>query len=263
MRTWFAVVVVLTSSGLMGCPGTVPETDPKDAGADGPNVILDGGGEIPSPPNGESLCPTGVCNYQTGAGCADPEPACTPILDGQGAVVPGCIPAGTGKSGDACTQATDCAPGYLCANKACRKLCCGGDWTGCPTPNEHCIQNVKLKDQNNNVLETGAMVCLPADNCDPLAPDTCADPSTTCQIIDGTGASTCFPEGTGETGDPCPCKGGFICTTDDETGKDQCRRLCKAVAEGGEPSCPPGEGVCVHFAYDPPGVGECSDLVPQ
>ena len=45
---------------------------------------------------------------------------------------------------------------------------------------------------------------------------------------------------------------------DDTTTTKECRRLCKAVEGGGEPSCKEGEGVCVHFHRDPPGVGECT-----
>jgi hypothetical protein len=30
------------------------------------------------------------------------------------------------------------------------------------------------------------------------------------------------------------------------------------VEGGGEPACKEGEGICVHFNRDPPGVGECT-----
>jgi hypothetical protein len=64
--------------------------------------------------------------------------------------------------------------------------------------------------------------------------------------------TACVPEKTGSPGDPCPCKGGTTCVA------DTCRRLCKAVAGGGDPSCPTDEGICVHYDRDPAGVGECT-----
>src|SRR5262245_59486930 len=103
-------------------------------------------------------------------------------------------------------------------------------------------------------VDTGAFLCFPVNYCSALDPSSCAaiEPGTTCQIVDPTGATACYPEGTGGSGQACPCKGGFTCV------KDSCRRLCKAVAEDDEPSCQPGEGRCAHFTKDPPDVGECT-----
>src|SRR4051812_31243554 len=98
-------------------------------------VILDGGGDAATPPDGETSCPAGVCNYQTGAGCQPPTPACVPALDNGGMAVPACEAADAGVTGSSCKHATDCAPGYLCSTDGtCHKLCCGGDWTGCDSP---------------------------------------------------------------------------------------------------------------------------------
>jgi hypothetical protein len=221
-------------------------------GAGGHTVILDGGGEIPSPPNGASLCPAGACNYQTSASCPPDMPSCVPALTPQGTAAPVCQPAGAGLSGASCSVGTHCAAGYLCAAGACRKLCCGGDWTGCPSASEHCVQTLALQNTSGDPISTGAMLCYPVNTCDALAPSSCDAPGTTCQIVDPTGATACFPEGTGASGEPCPCKGGFLCV------KGECRRLCKAVEGGGEPYCEEGEGICVHFNRDPPGVGECT-----
>lgn len=233
-----------------GCSGGVVETeDPTDAGADGPEVILDGGGTLPTPPDGASLCPQGACNYQTNAGC-DATQTCAPTSGGAG-VVPACIPAGAGATGAACAKLDECAPGHLCAGGACRKLCCGGDWTGCPS-GESCIQGLSVSDGNGGSIKTGAMLCLPVNTCDALDPYTGCAPGDACQIADPTGATACFEEGSGGQGAPCPCKGGFLCV------EGACRRLCKAVEGGGEPSCQEGEGICVHFQRDPQGVGECT-----
>jgi hypothetical protein len=251
---WLGLVGLLLIAASAGCKGAeTTDTDPMDAGADAPVVILDGGGDPAVPPNGASLCPAGACNYQTKEGCAAGQ-SCVPSPDGMGKATPTCAAAGTGLSGAACKGNTECAGGYLCTSPTdgvCRKLCCGGDWTGCPSDDEHCIQNVAIKDQTG-VFNSGAMLCLPVNNCDALEPSSCGVAGQACQIVDATGATACFNEGTGDSGQPCPCKGGFLCV------KDACRRLCKAVEGGGEPSCKEGEGICVHYVRDPEGVGECT-----
>ena len=255
-----ALSVSLGASGLVitawGCGGG-GETDTDvgnvvDAGDGGPVVILDGGGEIATPPDGEKLCPGGACNYQTSAGCQAPSPSCVPVVGPDDSVGASCQGAGQAVSGGACSMWSDCAAGHICVAGACRKLCCGGDWTGCPSESEHCIRPLQVKSASGKTLSTGAMLCYPVNMCDALDPASCTDPGTTCQIVDPTGATACFSEGTGAQGDACPCKGGFLCVA------NECRRLCKAVEGGGEPSCKPDEGVCVHFNRDPPGVGECT-----
>lgn len=257
MKTRDAFLGLLALLGIAagaGCDGAeTTDTEPKDAGADGPVIILDGGGDAAVPPNGASLCPPGACNYQTNEGCTGAQ-SCLPDPDGMGKATPACSAAGQGLSGAACTSNAECAAGFLCTspmNGSCRKLCCGGDWTGCPSDKEHCIQNVALKDQTG-VFATGAMLCLPVNTCNALEPGSCGAAGQACQIVDPTGATACFAEGSGDTGQPCPCKGGFLCV------KDACRRLCKAVEGGGEPSCQDGEGICVHYTRDPAGVGECT-----
>lgn len=246
---------LLSLTFAAGCAGTT-ETIPADAGTDGSTVVLDGGGPIPQPPDGPSECPQGgVCNYQTNAGCGAQE-TCAPVSNGSGAIVPGCVPAGTSGSGAVCAALSDCAPGYVCANGACRKLCCGGDWSGCPSDDEHCYQALAVSNGNGGAVQTGAMLCLPVNQCDALVPTSCAAPGTACLIVDGSGATACVAPGAGDAGEPCPCKGGFLCVNDG--GTKECRRLCKAVEGGGEPACEPGEGICIHYHRDPPGVGECT-----
>lgn len=245
----------------VGCgPGTGETTTSGgelDAGPDVVVVVLDGGGAPATPPDGASLCPQGVCNYQTGAGCPADHPSCIPSSDASGAVAPSCLAAGPGASGAACAQASDCAAGFLCANAACRKLCCGGDWTGCSSPSEHCIERLVYSNPiQGGTTDTKAMLCTPVNTCDALVPSSCAQPGTTCQLADPTGATACLAEGQGTAGEACPCKGGFACIVGDKGS--ECRRLCKAVEGGGEPYCQSGEGVCTHFTRDPSGVGECT-----
>lgn len=241
---------LVASLFLLGCV-TSGNDGGVDAGPDGERVILDGGGEPAIPPDGAAACPQKGCNYQTGMGCMAMQ-ACLPDSDMMGGVVPTCLSAGAAKGGEACSHENDCIPGYICAQGACRKLCCGGDWTGCASPSEHCIVTLAFKDPMSGMtVDTGAMACFPINTCDALNPSSCPEP-TTCQIVDPTGVTACFNEGTGNPGDPCPCKGGSLCVA------NKCRRLCKAVAGGGVPFCQAGEGACVHFTRDPDGVGECT-----
>lgn len=243
-----------------GCEYGTPDTDVPmkfDAGPEGGVVvILDGGGAPATPPDGASACPQGLCNYQTGTGCPAATPACLPLVS-NGAASPACSPAGTGKTGTACTQQSECAPGYFCAEGQCRKLCCGGDWTGCDSAAEHCLKRLDYSDGMGGVIATGAMLCYPVDTCDALVPASCKDPGTACLIADATGATACLPPGPGGAGDPCPCQGGFACVSDAPDATPTCHRLCGAVEGGAPPYCQEGEGVCVHHTRDPAGVGEC------
>jgi hypothetical protein len=221
--------------------------------SDFPSVNLDGGGTVPDPPDGASLCPPGACNYQTGQGCSGAT-TCTPVV-ASGASTPTCQPAGTVPSGGACTSGrADCAPGTFCAAGTCHKLCCGsgvyGDYRACPE-GEHCLRPLVIGGAGASVA-TGAYLCFPVNQCDALDPATGCAAGTTCQLVDPTGATACAPEGMGTPGEPCPCKGGFFCVG------NGCRRLCRAAADGGVPACPPEEGVCTHFNRDPVGVGECT-----
>ncbi len=241
------------SMGLVaGCGSGGTETTPEDAGADGPVVILDGGGAIAQPPDGPASCP-GACNYQTNDGCPA-DKTCFPELSGD-TTAPACISAGGGENGAPCTALSDCGPGFVCTSATdgvCRKLCCGGDWSGCADADERCLQKLSLKDPSGKTVATNAWLCVSANNCDALDPSLCPVEGQACQIIDGTGATLCLKDGTGDQGEPCPCKGGFVCVA------KACRRLCKAVEGGGEPYCQEGEGICVHYNRDPQGVGECT-----
>ena len=248
------------AAGLLffaGCGSNGSTSNTNGSGDGGPGgvvVDLDGGGDAATPPDGAAACPAGVCNYQTGTGCSAATPACIPVTSGT-AIVPGCSPAGAVQGGAACTQPTDCVAGYFCAGGLCRKLCCGGDWTGCDSAADHCIETLAYQ-VGGSPVPTGAMLCYPVDDCDALQPSSCAAAGTSCQIADPTGATACLPQGTGTAGEPCPCQGGFTCIQ--QTGKSPaCVRLCAAVPGGAAPYCQENEGICTHYTRDPPGVGEC------
>jgi hypothetical protein len=248
-------LVVGVACGSAGGTSDTLTLPPADAGPHAVVVDLDGGGTVATPPDGAAACPAGTCNYQTGAGCSGATSACLPAVSGNTAV-PACSPAGTVAAGAACVNLEDCVAGHVCAGGACRKLCCGGDWTGCDSATEHCIEGLSYAGAGS-AIETGAMLCYPIDTCDALDPTSCTTAGTTCQIVDATGATACFTDGAGQAGQACPCHGGFTCVLPDHATSPVCVRLCKAVAGGGSPYCASDEGICTHFARDPAGVGEC------
>ena len=225
-------------------------TSTGDTTDGGVTVILDGGGGIAPPPDGASLCPAGACNYESGDGCSLTD-SCVPALGASGSS-PACQPAGHGKSGDACDGTNLCAPRFVCVGTTCQQLCCGGDYSACDDKTQHCFTALEYQSADGGVVDTKAMICAPANTCDALKPSSCTTAGETCQIVDGTGATACVGEGSGDVGEACPCKGGTLCVA------NSCRRLCKAVVGGGDPFCQTGEGICVHFDRDPAGVGECT-----
>jgi hypothetical protein len=255
MRYLFLALLFVGCSGESSKSSTPPVTDG--------GVVLDGGGVIPDPPDGAAACQSAICNYQT-QDCANGA-TCIPVEQppATGPWPPGCFAPGTKAAGESCSTWTECVLGHFCVGISssgpgvCRKLCCGGDWSACP-PSESCYRPVQLvRPGSGEIVESDAYVCAPADSCDPLNPSDCAALNETCQIVDPIGHAACLPEGTAGPGESCAtenCQGGSICTG------QKCRRLCKAAAGGGEPSCPPSEGVCIHFAHDPAGVGECTPI---
>ncbi len=262
--------LLLALATLFACSSKEPEqnSSSSDGGAGTPSVILDGGGTIPDPPEGGLACQSGGCNYQT-QDCA-PGESCLPTDQppANGDWPPKCFPAGTSAPGQTCSGWNECVAGYFCVGIAqatdggivpgtCRKLCCGGDWSACPS-GESCFQQVYLvRPGGGDPLYANADICAPVGNCDVFDEKSCAE-GRSCKIVDPTGNVACVPSGSAKIGDPCssvnPCIAGASCVA------DRCRRLCKAVEGGGTPACPKDEGTCVHFARDPPGVGECTLL---
>lgn len=247
-----------------GCGSTPADETRPDSGP----TVFDGGGVKPDPPDGELLCQPGECNYQaqdcpSGGSCL---PTTTP--PGSGAWPPACQSAGAAAPGQACTGWNDCERGAFCvgltggAPGVCRKLCCGGDWSACPA-GQSCIQELFLLPAGSTdpaqAKYAGADLCAPVGTCDLFDAQACAsEPGRTCQIVDPIGNVACAPSGDVAIGQACSstlrCVAGASCVG------GACRRLCRAV-EGGLPACPAGEGVCVHFARNPEGVGECTLLV--
>lgn len=237
------------------CGSSSAEPEPgSDAGV--PAVILDGGGGIEDPPDGESLCGSGECNYQARSGCAA-DLACRPQLEGDEAVAR-CEAAGATPVGGACTRSTDCVAGALCAANLCRAVCCGGDWSACPD-GQSCIRQLELGLPQGGSTPAGVDLCFPVGTCDVLDSTSCsAEPGRDCQLVDPRGSEACAPIGTVQAGGKCDarnnCSAGHSCVG------GRCTRLCRALeVDAGDPRpCPDPDDTCVHFDRDPPGVGECT-----
>jgi hypothetical protein len=149
----------------------------------------------------------------------------------------------------------------FCFERACRKLCCGGDWSGCDE-GESCIRqlSVRLDDMMSDagvVVDANVDLCFPIDTCDVFETDSCDDePGRECRIVDPTGAVACAPDSNIGLGEPCDvvnqCDQGLHCVD------NRCRALCRAESCDEEPSCENADDICVHFDRDPDGVGECT-----
>jgi hypothetical protein len=258
------VSAVLALGIAAACGGGSDDDSSGNGGADGgggSGGVLDGGGTIPDAPTGENFCAPGACNYQaqdcpSGQSCL---PTDTPATGADWA--PKCFPAGTKAAGEACTQWSECAAGHFCAGVStgspgtCRQLCCGGDWSACPA-GQSCYQELFLLPPGaSDPVYANADLCAPVNDCDVFDASSCAS-GKACHIVDPTGNVACVTAGTAELGEDCSaserCVAGFACVG------GACRRLCNASPGGGEPSCPPAEGICVHFVRNPPNVGECT-----
>lgn len=259
MKLGWVVSALLVAGALVACQSTNVPTQgtARDGGSTGGLIILDAGATNPLAPDGAASCNAG-CNYQTQQGC-DAGSMCHPAIDSEQEVVATCQPAGTLAAGDPCTW-LECQPGYICsADGRCRHMCCGGDWSVCEA-NESCTGAIELLMPGSSVVvSAGVGVCEPTDACD-VFDETSCPAGQSCYIIDSRGGLSCLPIGSSDAYELCSadelCKAGLTCVAS-HNGVGTCRRLCRAVV-GGTPECPPAEGmICTHYAYDPPGVGEC------
>jgi hypothetical protein len=264
-RACFRLLAILAlGSAFVACgDDDEPEKRPSDAGTEGGRVrvVLEANDELPEPPDGEQACASGACNYQAQTGCAANQ-TCAPQFT-SGNLAPTCQTAGANAEGTACAKWSDCAAGLFCAEGVCRKFCCGGDWSACPT-GQSCFRPLLVRDAAPDAaapdaaIEANAYACAPVDNCDVLDPNACSDrPGFACQVIDPAGHVACAREGRAQLGDDCSrseaCARGLLCRG------GECVRLCRAVAGAGDP-CDARREACIHFNRDPAGVGECTPL---
>jgi hypothetical protein len=169
-------------------------------------------------------------------------------------VQPVCTPSGAGTDGMACSQPTDCAPGYECVlDGRCQPYCCKGE---CAHSNLFCdIQPIAA----DTALKVP--VCMPIQSCGLLDSDGGSCPTgETCAVVRAdTGATSCVAIGPRQAGEDCNtanCARGLTCLG--APGGKTCYILChtgpraaecastpKQTCKGGIPLFPvPGVGIC-------------------
>lgn len=235
---------------------------------------------LPAAPDGASLCPPGICNYQTQKGCSVGE-TCAPHVDTNvttqvKTVIPACRLAGQRAKGEPCSDtstsaAEQCGPGLICAEKTCHRPCCGRDWSACD-PGESCIHQANIALDKTTTEYTGADLCFAVGTCNVLDLEACKAQGQTCRIADPVADVACMPPSALVAGDVCdndkPCGAGLHCVEDASGAADKspmcsgtnpctCRHLCP-WGDCNINTCSLNEGVCVHFNRDPLGVGECT-----
>jgi hypothetical protein len=261
MNKRLRVAFLLVSSVVaLACTSNSQSSATPDRDAGFTVVFLDAGARAAVSPDGTSSCPIAACNYQTQEGCASGQ-MCHPSLNAD-SVSPACVSAGTRTVGETCAW-QQCAPGLFCAGDGhCRHLCCGGDWSVCES-NESCTEAIQLQAVDSaSPTPAGVSICEPTDDCDVLDPQSCPA-GKSCYIVDSRAGTKCMSTGGVPFNGACSatklCAAGLTCVQNSQGTGSACRRLCRAVAGGGEPGCPEAEGgYCAHFVRDPLGVGECT-----
>ncbi len=250
--------VLVALGGVGACGGTGSVSIPGQVCT--VNIFF-GGGVIPPHPDGPSACAQGPCNYQTQTGCKDGETCWPDIDESRGTVTPACGVPGARTHGQTCDNVDLCGPGLYCVEGACRKMCCGADWSACPS-GESCIHQVDARiDDAGATVPAGFDLCFPVNDCDVLDPGACSEQHQVCRIADPLGDVACEQPSSLELGAPCDspaqCDKGLICAGAAAPAQGTCRKLCRWAACG-SPACGGSEGDCVHFNRDPVGVGECT-----
>ncbi len=217
-----------------------PDTNTEDTGPADTGTEDSGGGDDSGT---AGMCPAGACDLLEN-GCTEDGAACYLTADG-----PTCAAAGAVAEGEACTNANDCLEGHICISEGagqpslCRRTCCEGDNSSCPTPSHLCFG---IRDAE------GAGFCRAPDGCDIVAQTGC-EGDLACLIASADGSTRCgVNEGTGVQGETCggdsevSCADGFICV-------GTCQRACTI---GDEEGCE-GDLVCGGITDFPETLGSC------
>jgi len=259
-------------------PGSSSGAAPTGTGGAGGgiNTSFNGGG-APSPLDYSGLCGTGcqpsadpassVCGM-SGAGGAGgmagdggmggaPTPAgeldCKLAYDGDSTVVAGACVDSDDKSEDMpCFSSSDCGPGLGCdASGLCRAYCCG-DVEACPAETYCSPQPMAEQDAVGATEPPLIPVCVPADECTPLAENDLCEDGLTCTIVRQDGTTACVEPGSGEAGDPCPCAEDHACQITTGT----CIQLCVL----GEPDACDDQDFTCQSSNTGSDVGYCIEI---
>lgn len=203
-------------------------------------------------------CGGNECSIVTGDGC--------PIAQGCYFLSRGpntepmaiCQPTGFGTDGTPCMAQQDCQSGWDCVPglRVCRKLCCFGDDSACPS-GQRCATRYVWMDAAGTTLQTDGAYCSGSTTCDPLAQTGCG--TEACYTdTPGDGSVICAMAGPGTEGEACvalnDCAAGLYCVG--SGAGTQCHRYC-AVSTG----MPCGAGqTCTPLGFPAPleDLGMCT-----
>ena len=254
-----------------GTSGTGMAGSGSGGGGGGINTNFNGGG-APMPLNYAELC-GGACVPGSDAACSAPGAGgsggmgmggaggssttgdgadCKLTYDETNASVGGtCVDAADKVEDMPCLTSTDCGPGLGCdASGLCRRYCCG-DVEACPDDTYCAPEPMAAMDAVNASEPPLIPVCIPADECTPLAENDLCDEGLTCTIVRQDGTTACVEPGAGQTGDACPCAKDHFCQVSTST----CIKLCRL----GEPdACGPGY-ICQNSSNNDD-VGFCIEI---
>jgi hypothetical protein len=210
-------------------------------------VTTDAGVDAAPGACGEAL--GGACNPYSQTGCASGQACVMTIRQATNAVSTYCAIPGTGAYGSRCLLPEACAPGLVCVNNQCRRLCCDGEIDACSTAMTGTTARCQI---DIGLGSAGVLAC--GEVCDWRA-STCPANST-CVPFDSDGvASDCVISGNRMDGDPClrlsDCGQGLLCVGD---GSSQ---VCRAICDTAAASCS-GVYSCRPVANRPAGFGVCT-----
>jgi hypothetical protein len=225
------------------------------AGAGGARGGATGSGGAGQPPDGSGV----------GGDPGPPAYACR-VSRKRSSVVAECGTTGRGAVDAPCFTGADCSAGLGCATLGavarCRPYCCSGD-SSCAS-GDYCAERPLSDDSVSSNLVNSVLipVCVPAERCELGQPypcpagTTCQCPGdTACTVVRPDGTTACVAPGTGDLGDRCPCRSGFVCSHADEPGA--CVKLCATGrSDNADLTCPAGAR-CQASAELPRGFGIC------
>ncbi len=235
----FRTLLALASIALaVGCgddrstptDGSLPDGTTSDS-ATGDSSVPDSGtpdGRVDS----GMQCGGNECDIITGDGCPIGQ-GCYFLSMGPGTEPMAiCQPTGFGTDGDTCAGSAECQAGYTCAPGLglCRKLCCFGDDSACPS-GQRCSTQFVWMNASGETIETDGAFCSPDADCDPLAQTGCGTEACYTDITED-GTLLCAMAGTGAEGEACTalndCAAGLYCRG--SAGSTVCHRYCSVSA---------------------------------
>lgn len=174
-----------------------------------------------------------------------------------------CVDAsGEGRQGDACRDASACAPGFACDDGSCKQWC-DPEQAQCADARSTCEPSTTEGDEALGVCEPRCDVPdVDGSECG-VFPDCGCGAEETCRVMDASGRTGCSPVGETDGQAACAsdedCRGGHACVGG----------LCRPYCEAGESTCG-DDGACVPLLDGDEAVqgvntclGHCDPVTPS